>query len=176
MSPSPTNIGSSIGPAGTGLLAVMTLVATLGVAACGDDESTSDPKGELTAVVSAGSLGASALAAASSLADNGCLGVPLCTYRGQCTSVEGECRATSEEECRQSPACRDWGDCAVVDGRCAPGKDEDCQQAWTCKLKGRCSRGPRGCVVDGDGDCRRSELCKVERKCAAHHGRCVKKK
>ncbi|MBW2457118.1 MAG: hypothetical protein JRI68_21560 [Deltaproteobacteria bacterium] len=172
MSPRPTTTG----PVGTGLPVWLTAVAVLGTVGCGDDESTGEQASELTAAVSAGSLGASAIEAVSALAENGCLGTPLCTYRGQCTSVDDECRATTAEQCRAALACRDWGECGVVEGRCAPGSDEDCRQAWNCKLKGRCSKGPEGCMVGGDGDCRRSELCKYHRKCSAHHGRCVKEK
>lgn len=160
----------------TGLFFSMAAMVAFGAVACSDDESASAEGGDLTTVVRAASLATGAVQAAAALVDNSCLGMPLCSYRGQCTLVDNLCRATTAEQCRSSLACRDWGECAPLDGRCLPQSEADCRQAWTCKLKGRCSPVAGKCVAASDGDCRRSELCKYHRKCSERSGRCVKKK
>jgi hypothetical protein len=153
---------------GVGLLAL----TVLAIGACGKEES--GDREQLEVAVNAGSLADSAVHAAEALLQNACKGMPICSYEGHCSLVDGECRAAEDAGCKASLACVDWGTCAAEEGRCVAASSEDCAKAWTCINKGRCSAHNGSCVVDDDADCGRSKLCKHERKCRARNGRCVK--
>ena len=46
-------------------------------------------------------------------------------------------------ECRKSEGCKREGECSAVDGRCKATKDEDCAKSFSsCKEYGHCSLNP----------------------------------
>ena len=47
-----------------------------------------------------------------------CLESRKCKRSGECTAVNGECKAMKDEGCQQSEWCKVFGQCTAVDGEC----------------------------------------------------------
>jgi hypothetical protein len=102
-----------------------------------------------------------------------CVRSQVCLNSGECSFVNGQCKATSDDDCRYSINCNHLGTCTAKDGQCIIGKDADCEGGITYSL-GYGSAVNGTCIIGKDADCQRTDGCKQAGQCTANgNGACV---
>ncbi len=100
--------------------------------------------------------------------DAACALTEGCAANGECSFVDGECRAAKPSDCEESRACRFGGRCGVLDGRCAATRDEHCAKISRCENGGACFALDGECQSDRpDPDiCPLTTGCRERGNCA----------